>query len=121
MPRRHMIGARLAALREAADETQEELAAATGYSRSSVANVEAGGQQIGLQMALAMADHFKVPLDYLLCRAVPPGGPQVGKVVDDPDILAWIGFWERLDTMGRAAILHLIGNNLQHRTGPAAA
>ena len=103
-----MIGARIAALRKAAGETQEETAAATGYSRASIAGIEAGYQQIGLQAALAFADHFKVPLDYLLCRTVPAGGPLAGKFVEDRDELALIRFWESLSDTDRIAVVRLL-------------
>jgi len=102
------IGVRLAQLRENAGETQEQTAAATGYSRSTIANIEAGTQQIGLQAALALADHFRVPMDYLLCRVVPPGGPLVGKFLEDRDVLALVGFWESLNDSDRQAVVRLL-------------
>ena len=85
------IGDRLAALR--GKQTQEDLAAATGLSRSSIASIETGSQSIGMQSAITLADYFKVPLDYLLCRRVPPGGPLTGQFVEDRNILALIRFW----------------------------
>ena len=102
------IGARLAELRENAGETQEQTAAATGYSRSSIANIESGSQQIGLQAALVLADHFRVPLDHLLCRVVPPGGPLVGKFIENRDVLALVGFWESLNDSERQSVVRLL-------------
>jgi transcriptional regulator with XRE-family HTH domain len=99
------IGARLAALRKAVGETQEDTAAATGVSRSSIANIETGQQDISLQPAIALADHFKVPLDYLLCRTVPPGGPLVSQFFEDRDVLALVKFWLGLDDRGRDAVV----------------
>lgn len=99
------IGERIAALRKAAGETQEETAAATGVSRSSIANIETGQQDIGLQAAIALADHFKVPMDYLLCRTVPPGGPLVAQFFEDRDVLALVRFWLSLDDRGKDAVV----------------
>jgi len=103
-----VIGARVTSLRNAAGQTQEQMAADTGYSRSSIASIEAGHQQIGLQMALTFADHFKIPLDYLLCRKTPPGGPLVGEFIDDLDELALIRFWRSLDQQERKTALRLL-------------
>ncbi len=99
------IGERIAALRKAAGETQEETAAATGVSRSSIANIETGQQDIGLQAAIALADHFKVPMDYLLCRTVPPGGPLAAQLFEDRDVLALVRFWLSLDDRGKDAVV----------------
>jgi DNA-binding XRE family transcriptional regulator len=40
------LGTELAACRRAAGHSQEELAALVGYSRSTIANVETGGQSV---------------------------------------------------------------------------
>ena len=103
-----MIGARIAALRTAAGETQEQTAAAIGYSRSSIANIETGAQQIGLQTATVLADHFKVPLDHLLCRRVPLGGPLASQFLEDRDELALVRFWRSLNDEDRQAVVRLL-------------
>lgn len=103
-----LIGARIAALRVQKKETQEDMAAATGYARSTIANVEAGAQRLGLQAALVFADHFKVPMDYLLGRRVPPGGPLTGQFIENRDILALVRFWESLDEEDRQRIVRML-------------
>lgn len=89
--------------------TQVELAAAIGVSRSVLGEIEGGTQPGGLGTMLAIADYFKVPFDWLLGRKVPPGGPLVGKFIDDPDALAWVGFWESLAPEQRPIAAKMLG------------
>ena len=103
-----VIGARIASLREDAGQTQEQMAAATGYARGSIASIEAGSQQIGLQAALAFADHFKIPLDHLLCRKIPPGGPLVGEFIENLDELALVHFWRGLNDQERQTVTRVL-------------
>jgi transcriptional regulator with XRE-family HTH domain len=97
------IGRRIVDLRRAAGiERQEDLAARLAVrfetSRSAIAGLEAGRDLPGREMAVALANLFRVPLDYLLGRTVPPGGPLVGEFIEDPDELALIRFWRSLET-----------------------
>lgn len=101
------IGRRFRSLR-AKGVTQEALAAEIGVSRSMIAGVETGGDWPGLQATIAFADHFKVPLDWLLCRKPPAGGPLVGQFVDDGDELAFLNFWRGLTDAERTAALSLL-------------
>ena len=102
------VGARVRKLREAAREVQEDLAAICEVSRSTIAGIESGADRGGLVTMLAIADHYKVPLDWLLCRRVPPGGPAVGCLVDRPDQLALLAFWESLSEIERHAAVGLL-------------
>lgn len=103
-----IIGRRIAKLRSDRGETQEVTADATGISRSTLGNIETGGDAIGLVTAVALADYFKVPLDYLLCRNVPSGGPLVGKFVENRDELALLRFWGSLDLDERRTVTKLL-------------
>jgi transcriptional regulator with XRE-family HTH domain len=103
------IGRRIATLRRAADMTQIDLAVAIGVSRSILGEIEGGTQPGGLNTMLAIADELKVPFDWLIGRKVPPGGPLVGKFVDDPDTLAWVGFWEGLAPEQRPVAAKMLG------------
>jgi DNA-binding XRE family transcriptional regulator len=103
------LGRRVAMLRrQSAASRQEDLAAALDLSRSTIAGVESGADGPSLELAVQLADHFKVPMDYLLCRTVPPGGPLVGQFVDDVDELAWVSFWKTLDDSERAAATKML-------------
>ena len=101
-------GRRVRELREAEGLVQEELAAIIGVSRSTIAGIETGGDRGGIVTMVAIADHYKVPLDWLLGRKVPPGGPPVGQFVDSPDKLAWLQFWDSLDAADRRAVLRML-------------
>lgn len=102
------IGRRVAGLRKDKDLTQIEAAIAIGIARSTLGEIEIGSEQGGIDSMIAIADYFKVPMDWLLCRTVPPGGPLVGKFVDEPDVLAWINFWENLSDIDRNAAIKLL-------------
>ena len=101
-------GRRIATLRASKDIGQVELAAEVGCSRSTIAGIESGGDRAGIETAVAIADYFKVPLDWLLGRRVPPGGPLVGQFVEDPDKLALLQFWESLSEADRLAATRLL-------------
>jgi transcriptional regulator with XRE-family HTH domain len=90
------IGARVRDLRLAENVGQEELAAIIGVSRSTLAGIETGADRGGIETMIAIADHYKVPMDWLLGRRLPPGSPPVGKLVYRPDQLAIHRLWENL-------------------------
>lgn len=103
------MGARVADLRRKAGiSRQEDLAFELGVSRSAIAGIESGGDRPGLILAVAIADRFRVPLDWLIGRAVPSGGPLVGQFVDDLDELAWLAFWRGLLPEERPVALHML-------------
>jgi transcriptional regulator with XRE-family HTH domain len=104
------IGRRIVDLRRAAGiARQEDLAATFGISRSTIAGIEAGGDLPGRDLAVAMANYFRVPLDWLLCRTVPPGGPLVGQFVENPDELAILRFWRDLTYEERKLVGRMLG------------
>ena len=59
---------RLKALRKQVDETQPELAKAIGISTKQVVRFEHGEQKPGFDNLWALADHFKVTVDFLMGR-----------------------------------------------------
>lgn len=102
------IGKRVRQLRDEVGEVQEDLAAAVGVTRPTIAGIENGKDQGGLKTMVAIADYYKVPLDWLLCREVPPGGPAIGKFIDRPDQIAWSNFWDGLTAPERCAVVSLL-------------
>ena len=102
------IGRRVAALRTERQLGQIDLAAEVGVSRSTIAGIESGNDRGGILTMIAIADYFKVPLDWLLARDVPPGGPLIGQFVDDADKLAWLAFWDGLNDADRSSALRLL-------------
>lgn len=102
------IGRRVRRLRKASKLTQVEAAEAIGLARSYLTEIELGTCRGGIEAMTAIADYFKVPFDWLLCRKVPPGGPLVGEFLEDPDELALVHFWRSLSMEDRAAIPRLL-------------
>ena len=102
------IGRRVAELRSKAGLTQEALAAEIGLSRGTIAGIETGGDRGGILSMMAIADYFKVPMDWLLCRTVPAGGPLTGEFIDLQDELAWVMFWRSLTPADKAAALRML-------------
>lgn len=102
------IGKRVVVLRKQLGLTQAELAEAIGIARSTLGEIETGTDSGGLTSMIALADYFKVPLDWLLCRRPPPGGPVVGRFVDQPDELAWLAVWVDMNPNKRDAVLSLL-------------
>lgn len=102
------IGRRVVELRRGADLTQVALADIIGVARGTIGSIETGGNRGGIVTTIAIADYFKVPMDWLLCREVPPGGPLVGQFVDRPDELAWLAFWRGLTPAERAAAVKML-------------
>lgn len=104
------IGRRVKKLRESArpKETQDGLAAAVGVGRSTIGMIETGKDGGGIDTMIAIADHYKVPLDWLVCRRVPAGGPLAGQFVDDPNELAWLDFWRGIPEQDRDALFRAL-------------
>lgn len=63
---RHLMGTRLRALRSGKGVTQEELAAASGMSRVSIARIETGRQLPRYQTLVALAEALELPIERLL-------------------------------------------------------
>lgn len=103
------IGRRVATLRRNMKMTQADVAAAVGVTRSLIGEIEGGTQPGGLDTMVAIADQFKVPFDWLICRDVPPGGPLVGKFVNDPEQLTWLAYWDGLLPDERGVARRLLG------------
>lgn len=62
------IGSRIAGLRHQARLTQQELADIIGVARATIATIETGAERAGVVTTLAIADYFRVSMDWLLCR-----------------------------------------------------
>jgi transcriptional regulator with XRE-family HTH domain len=101
------IGRRVAELRRRTGLTQDDLADIIGLARGTIGSIETGGNRGGIVTMIAIADYFAVPMDWLLCRSVPPSGPLVGQFIDSLDELAWVAFWRGLNASERAAALKM--------------
>ena len=75
------FGARLRRLRKQQRETQPELAAMLGISRSAVSMYESGEREPKFELLTAIAAHYGVGLDYLLGR-----DEEAGEADDAPDL-----------------------------------
>jgi transcriptional regulator with XRE-family HTH domain len=102
------IGRRIAALRHEVKITQDQLAAGVGVGRSTIASVERGIDRAGLLSTVAIADYFKVPMDWLLGRCVPVGGPFTDQITQNPDELHLMTIWRRLPVEDRRVMLKMI-------------
>lgn len=60
------VGPRLRQLRKSNELTLDALSAATGIPVSTLSRVETGGRKPTLELLLALADHYRVPLDDLV-------------------------------------------------------
>ena len=98
------IGQRVRLLRKTVGLTQKQVAAATGLTRPRITAIEQGAAG-GLNTMLALAELFVVPLDYLLCREVPPGGPLQTRVVYRPDEVEILDFWHSLSFDQKKALV----------------
>lgn len=114
------VGQRIKALRHAAGQTQAEVAEALGIARSTYGEMENGTDRGGLDSVLAVADYFKVPLDWLLWRVPPTGGPLVGYFIDDPDELAWVGLWRAMSPAARKAMTLMLRQGVTPRIDEAS-
>jgi transcriptional regulator with XRE-family HTH domain len=99
------IGRRVRELRKAEGLTQEERAAAIGVTRSTIAGIETGGDRGGIETMIAIADHYKVPMDWLLGRPAPSGSPPTGKLVYRPDQIAILDYWDSLAIDEKKAVV----------------
>src|SRR6516162_4769477 len=70
------VGPRLRSLRQRRGTTLAELSEATGISVSTLSRLESGGRKPTLELLLALARAYQVPLDELV-GALPPGDPRV--------------------------------------------
>jgi transcriptional regulator with XRE-family HTH domain len=70
------IGPRLRALRQHRGATLASVSAATGISVSTLSRLESGGRKPTLELLLALARAYQVPLDELV-GAPPPGDPRI--------------------------------------------
>jgi transcriptional regulator with XRE-family HTH domain len=98
------IGRRIIEMRRREGLTQEELAKLVGRGRGAIAGIEIGKDRGGIVLMTRLADYFKVPLDWLVGRRVPPGGPLVGQFVEEPDKLALLRFWDSLTYEEKRAV-----------------
>ena len=67
------VGERVRALRAARGLTQLRLAGRAGISRPSLANIEAGRQNLGVRALCALAEALGVPVEELLTAPDEPG------------------------------------------------
>jgi len=70
------VGPRLRALRQQHDTTLAELSTVTGISVSTLSRLESGGRKPTLELLLALARAYQVPLDELT-GVPPPGDPRI--------------------------------------------
>ena len=74
------LGARLKELRKEMGETQIEVARAVGMGSRHYQRIETDENLPGLEIFIALADHFNVTLDYLAGRSDDRGGaPRSGR------------------------------------------
>lgn len=102
------MGRRVAELRNQAGLTQDDLADIIGIGRGTIAGIETGGDRAGIVTTIAIADYFKVPTDWLICREVPPGGPLTGQFVEDSDELSLLAFWRGLTAVERTVVAKML-------------
>jgi transcriptional regulator with XRE-family HTH domain len=70
------VGPRLRALRQQRSATLASVSAATGISVSTLSRLESGGRKPTLELLLALARAYRVPLDELV-GAPPPADPRI--------------------------------------------
>lgn len=95
MPDRLTPGARIKALRKTHHKlTADEVAAAVGVSRPHLSMIENDKDLPGRETLAAIADYFRVSVDYILNGGdAAPQPPSTCETVDDPDELAWLNLW----------------------------
>lgn len=108
MDKLKQIGGRVAALRGRLGMTQADFAEAVGIARSTLAGIESGGDRGGILSMIAIADYCEVPMDWLLCRSVPGGGPLVGQFIEKPSELGLMRFWRSLPADEQLAVTRLL-------------
>lgn len=87
------VGACVRKFRKMAGLTQAELADAVGLSRPAITSLEAGRWPTRFETMCDLADVLLVPLDVLVGRAPPSGGPLVSHFVHDPEELRLLDLW----------------------------
>jgi transcriptional regulator with XRE-family HTH domain len=70
------VGPRLRAVRQQRNATLASVSAATGISVSTLSRLESGGRKPTLELLLALARAYRVPLDELV-GVPPPGDPRI--------------------------------------------
>src|SRR3984893_2309808 len=70
------VGPRLRSTRQRRGATLAELSETTGISASTLSRLESGGRKPTLELLLALARAYQVPLDELV-GAPPPGDPRI--------------------------------------------
>ena len=99
------MGSRLRVLRGKLD--QADVAAAVGIARSTLAGIESGGDLPGRDALFALADYYKVSLDYLR-TGEPSLSPKDVKVAKNADELALLEFWRNRDREERVLVTRLL-------------
>lgn len=61
---------RLRDLREDADKNQSEIAKLLGIDQRTYSNYETGKREIPVHLLIALADYYKVSIDYIVGRKV---------------------------------------------------
>jgi len=81
---KYAVGRRVAELRVARGETQEQMAAALGVFLQHVQRIESGRQNLALSSLLMLADHFEVQVQDLLATPQSLEKPVVGRPKKNP-------------------------------------
>ena len=103
------IGGRIRQLRMQRDVGQEELADIVGVSRSTIAGIETGRDRGGIETIVAIADYFKVSVDWILARPESLGGPPLGQLAQRPDEVLILDFWHSLTIKEKQGAARLLG------------
>lgn len=106
-------GKRIRALRKLTPKlSAATVAEAVGLSRTHLSMIENDQDLPGRETLAALADYFKVSIDYLLNGGdTTPKTPSFGEFVNDPDELALLGFWRTLELGERRIMLRMLGVN----------
>lgn len=105
---RSPLALRVQALRLERGLTQVELAVESGVSRSHIAKIETGDDSAGLATLQSLASFFGVSMDYLQTgeHAAPP--PTQGRLVQDPEQMAWLQLWEAIPADQRLRVARMV-------------
>lgn len=98
------IGELIRIKRKAAGYTQRSLASAMGVAPSAVAQWEKGDTLPTNANMAALKRLLGLDGEIL----VSPGAPYAGKLVDDPDKLALLAFWDSLSDVKREALTDML-------------
>lgn len=100
----------LKALRKERKLTQQEAANAIGISRGHLASMERGRDLPGRDRLLALAAFYRVHINSMPLSGSATSSPNGSQLVNDPDKLAWLAFWDDLTPAERLmAIRQLLG------------